>query len=58
LRPGLVFYWKNGPLGEESSAALKEWMAKHKYDPGKEMVDPVILPGESDATDSPLADTN
>jgi hypothetical protein len=58
LRPGLVFYWKNGSMGEESSAALKEWMAKHKYDPEREIADPIILPGESGATDSPLADPN
>jgi hypothetical protein len=58
MRPGLVFYWKNGKLAEESGAALKEWMVKHQYDPEKEKVDPIALPGESDSTDSPLADPN
>jgi hypothetical protein len=58
LRPGLVFYWTNGKLAEESAAALKDWMVKHKYDPEKEMVDPISLPGESEDAGSPLEDPN
>ncbi|MGD0632210.1 MAG: hypothetical protein ABR987_23035 [Terracidiphilus sp.] len=58
LRPGLVFYWKNGILAEESAGLLKDWMVKHQYDPEKERVDPIMAPGESDDTDSPLVDPN
>lgn len=58
LRPGLVFYWRNGKLAEESGAALKDWMVKHQYDPEKDQMDPVMASGESDAADSPLADPN
>jgi hypothetical protein len=58
LRPGMVFYWKNGSLAEESGAALKNWMMKHQYDPENEKVDPVMAPGESEDSDSPLAGPN
>jgi len=56
MRPGLVFCWKNGNIAEESGAVLKEWMVKHQYDPEKDKDDPVMLPGETEAADSPLAD--
>jgi hypothetical protein len=58
LRPGLVFYWRNGKIAEESGAVLKEWMVRHQYDPETDKVDPIALPGESDSADSPLADPN
>ena len=35
MRPGLAFILKNDSMAEESAAALKEWMAKHEYDPEK-----------------------
>lgn len=35
MRPGLAFILKNDSLGEESAAALKDWMTKHEYDPEK-----------------------
>jgi hypothetical protein len=42
LRPGLVFYFDNGKVTEESSKLLKEWMIKHKYDPEKDESDPIL----------------
>jgi hypothetical protein len=59
MRPGLVFYWKNSAIAEESAAVLKAWMAKHQYDPEKELVDPQPAAGESaapaDSSDPQLA---
>ena len=48
MRPGLVFYWKNGSVAEEAAAVLKDWMVKHQYDPEKDQTDSVMLAGESD----------
>jgi hypothetical protein len=57
MRPGLAFIWKNGDIGEESSAALKDWMAKHQYNPEKGLVDPVTLPGEVSPSGDPTAES-
>ena len=54
LLPEQVFFWKNGEVSMESSAALKEWMVKHKFDPEKSAEEPFLAAGESDATESPL----
>jgi hypothetical protein len=40
MRPGLVFFLRNDLLAEESAAVLKDWMAKHQYDPEKGKEDP------------------
>jgi hypothetical protein len=53
MRPGLVFYWKNGELAEESAEVLKAWMVKHKYDPENDQVDPQPAPGERDLSADP-----
>jgi hypothetical protein len=53
IRPGLVFYWKNGALAEESAEVLKAWMVKHKYDPENDHVDPQPAPGEPDLSVDP-----
>ena len=62
LRPTLAFYWRNGVLAEESAAVLKAWMVKHKYDPERDMVDPVMADGETqqpaDSSDPQLAEPN
>jgi hypothetical protein len=55
MRPGLAFYWKDGKIAEEATPVLKSWMVKHLYDPEKNKEEPMILPGESDTDDSPLA---
>lgn len=51
MRPGLVFYWKNGNVAEKSATLLKDWMVKHLYDPEKGRDEPVLAPGESDSED-------
>jgi len=55
MMTGLVYYWKNGAVAEEPAAALKDWMAKHQYDPenGKEV--PAMAPGEAETSDPQLA---
>lgn len=55
VRPGLAFYWKDSKIAEEPAAVLRDWMVKHHYDPEKNREEPVMLPGESDTDDSPLA---
>jgi len=59
MRPGLVFYWKDGAMAEESAQVLKAWMAKHKYDPEKDDAEPAMAAGESvapgDSSDPQLA---
>jgi hypothetical protein len=55
MSAGLVYYWKNGSLAEESSAVLKDWMAKHQYDPENDQEEPVMEAGESSARDPQLA---
>jgi hypothetical protein len=57
MRTGLVFYWKNGVLAEESAAILKDWMVKHQYDPEKDKDDPVMAVGESDAAGGTTGDS-
>jgi hypothetical protein len=47
MRPGLVFYWKDGTLAEESAQVLKAWMEKHKYDPEKSEAEPAVAAGDS-----------
>jgi hypothetical protein len=42
MRPGLVFYFKNGQIAEESAKLLKDWMVQYKYDPEKDLSDPAI----------------
>ena len=42
MRLGLVFYFNNGQVVEESAKLLKEWMVKHQYDPEKDLSDPMI----------------
>ena len=55
MRPGGVFYWKEGKIAEEPAPALKAWMVRHKYDPEQSSEDPVMAPGEQpDDPDSPL----
>jgi hypothetical protein len=59
MRPGLVFYWKDGALAEESAQTLKAWMAKHNYDPEKSDAEPAMAAGETvapgDSSDPQLA---
>jgi hypothetical protein len=57
MRPGLVFYWKDAKIAEESAASLKDWMVKHQYDPEKGKEEPVLLPGESADNDATTGST-
>jgi hypothetical protein len=54
IRTGLVFYWKNGLVAEESDALLKDWMLKHKFDPENGNEEPVTVVGEPAAAGDPL----
>jgi hypothetical protein len=45
MRPGLVFYFRNGQIAEESAKLLKDWMVQYKYDPEKDLSDPAIEGG-------------
>jgi hypothetical protein len=56
MRPGLVFYWKNGALAEESAAALKAWMGKHQYDPENNKEFPILAAGETAGPDGEVAE--
>jgi hypothetical protein len=47
MRPGLVFFWRNGAIAEEAAAVLKAWMTKHQYDPEKGKDDPAMAVGET-----------
>lgn len=47
MRTGLVYYWKNGAVAEESDAVLKDWMVKHKFDPENGQEEPVTAAGDS-----------
>jgi hypothetical protein len=40
---GLAFFWnpEDDSVVSETSAAFKDWMVKHKYDPEKDMNDPI-----------------
>jgi hypothetical protein len=44
MRDGIAFYWKDDEVAAEGSAAFKEWMVKHQYDPENDKNDPVGLP--------------
>jgi len=46
MHNGLAYFWRNGEVAEEPAAVLKEWMAKHKFDPESNDQEPVLLPGE------------
>jgi hypothetical protein len=55
MRPGLVYYWKDGAVAEEPAAVLKGWMVKHRYDPENGREEPVMAPGESAEGDPQIA---
>jgi len=44
MRDGSAFYWKDDSVAVEASAAFKEWMVKHQYDPENDKNDPVGVP--------------
>jgi hypothetical protein len=46
MRTGLVYYWKNGTVAQESDSLLKAWMVKHKFDPESGKEEPVMAAGE------------
>jgi hypothetical protein len=46
VRTGLVYYWKDGAVAEESDALLKAWMVQHKFDPENGSQEPVMAAGE------------
>lgn len=57
MRPGLAYSWNtdDDTVVEESAAVFKAWMAKHQYDPEKDMdlpMDPVPSPAGTGETGS------
>jgi hypothetical protein len=52
MRPGLVFYWRDGTVAQEAATILKQWMTSHHYDPENGRVDPIMSPEELAAPDS------
>jgi len=56
MRPGLVFYWRNAKLAEESATVLKAWMAKHNYDPENDKDFPIPAAGESAGPDGEVVE--
>ncbi len=50
MMPGQVFFWKDGVVSVESSALLKSWMVKHKFDPESSDEQPDIAGSESAAS--------
>jgi len=46
MRPGLAYSWndQDEAVVEESAAVFRAWMVKHKYDPEKDMDDPLEDP--------------
>lgn len=54
MRTGLVYYWKDGAVAEESDVLLKAWMVKHKFDPENGSEEPVMAAGERQGASDPL----
>jgi hypothetical protein len=44
MRDGMAFYWRDDSVATEGTAAFKDWMVKHEYDPENDKNDPVGLP--------------
>ena len=54
MQTGLVYYWKNGAVAEESDALLKAWMVKHKFDPENGSEEPAMAARDSTEESDPL----
>lgn len=52
---GQAFIWKNGAIAMEPSAQLKDWMAKHRFDPENSDQEPIQTAAEPEANDPLLA---
>lgn len=55
MMPDQVFFWKNGAVQVESSALLKSWMVKHKFDPESSDELPVMAADEPEGSDPLLS---
>jgi hypothetical protein len=54
MQTGLVYYWKNGAVAEESDPLLKAWMVKHKFDPENGSEEPAMAARDSTEESDPL----
>ena len=51
LVPNLAYFWKDGALAAGPPPPLVDWMKKHQFDPEQGSDEPMLLPGDSAATD-------
>jgi hypothetical protein len=59
MRTGLAYFWTEDSVVEESTAAFKDWMVKHQYDPekGKDVpIEPTLAPDGAGSSASKQAE--